>query len=266
MAARLREEHPSLAFFCFSDLWLDHPETLSGLKRIFEACIENAFIPKIFILCGNFSSKGIAQTDGREILRYQENFEALADLIVSYPIIARTAHFVFVPGPLDLTESPSSLYPRKAIFLPAASRLKTRVPNLHLATNPCRILFCGQEIVIFRDDLMARVMRNCVLQRKAASGDILRKYLVQTIVDQCHLAPFTLEIQPTYWDFDHALRLYPMPSTVVLADRYERYELTYEGCHVFNPGSFLGSACGFSTYYPATGRSEPSEIPSSDAD
>jgi DNA polymerase epsilon subunit 2 len=71
LAVRLKEEHPSLAFFCFSDLWLDHPETLNGLRRIFEACIENAFIPKVFILCGNFSSKGIAQINGREILRYQ---------------------------------------------------------------------------------------------------------------------------------------------------------------------------------------------------
>jgi DNA polymerase epsilon subunit 2 len=71
LAVRLREEHPSLAFFCFSDLWLDHPETLDGLRRIFEACIENAFIPKVLILCGNFSSRGIAQTDGREIQRYQ---------------------------------------------------------------------------------------------------------------------------------------------------------------------------------------------------
>jgi DNA polymerase epsilon subunit 2 len=160
-----------------------------------------------------------------------ENFDALADLIASYPIIARTAHFILVPGPLDLTESPSSIYPRKQIFLPPTSRLKTRIPNIHFATNPCRVLFCGQEIVIFRDDLMARVMRNCVLQRKETSGDILRKYvranaqwhenrtdkhvqLVQTIVDQGHLSPFTLEIQPTYWDFDHSLRLYPMPSTV----------------------------------------------------
>jgi DNA polymerase epsilon subunit 2 len=68
---RLKEEHPSLAFFCFSDFWLDQPETLGGLRKIFEACIENAFIPKVFILCGNFSSKGITRADGRDVLRYQ---------------------------------------------------------------------------------------------------------------------------------------------------------------------------------------------------
>lgn len=53
-----------------------------------------------------------------------------------------------------------------------------------------------------------------------------------------------------------------MPSAVVLADKYERYELTYEGCHVFNPGKFVGGIgedgweFEWSMYYPAAGRSE----------
>jgi len=244
-------------------MWLDHPEAMDGLRRVFEACIDNAFVPKVFVLCGNFSSRGVAQNDGRDILRYQDSFDLLADLIAKYPIISRTAHFVLVPGPLDLTESSATIYPRKSIMLPPTARLKSKNLNVHLATNPCRIVFCGQEIVVFRDDIMARIMRNCIMQPHHSFGEELKRSLVQTIVDQGHLSPFTLELQPTYWDFDHSLRLYPMPSTLVLADRYERYELTYEGCHVFNPGSFLGNACGFSTYYPASGRSEPSEIPSS---
>lgn len=55
-----------------------------------------------------------------------------------------------------------------------------------------------------------------------------------------------------------------MPSALVLADKYERYELTYEGCHVFNPGRFVGGSGSeeaggefeWSMWYPATGRSE----------
>jgi hypothetical protein len=43
---------------------------------------------------------------------------------------------------------------------------------------------------------------------------------------------------------------------VILADKYERYDLTYEGCHVFNPGSFVGNSFEWSVYYPATGKSE----------
>jgi len=43
---------------------------------------------------------------------------------------------------------------------------------------------------------------------------------------------------------------------VVLADKYDSYRMTYEGCHVFNPGRFVGRSLGFSTYTPATRESE----------
>ena len=45
---------------------------------------------------------------------------------------------------------------------------------------------------------------------------------------------------------------------VVLADKYEQYQMTYEGCHVFNPGTFVGNAYGFSTYNPSRRESEAS--------
>jgi len=86
--------------------------------------------------------------------------------------------------------------------------------------------------------------------------------LVQTILDQVHLSPLPLTTRPTLWEYDHALRLYPMPTAVILADKYERYELTYEGCHVFNPGRFVGGGGEFEwgMYYPSTGRSERSAL------
>jgi hypothetical protein len=43
---------------------------------------------------------------------------------------------------------------------------------------------------------------------------------------------------------------------VVLADKYDSYRMTYEGCHVFNPGRFMGRSLGFSTYTPASRESE----------
>lgn len=103
--------------------------------------------------------------------------------------------------------------------------------------------------------------------------------LVQTILDQSHLIPLTTQIQPTLCDFDHTLRLYPLPTAVrlqrfyadntglicivhkvVLADKYEKYKLTYSGCHVFNPGSFLAKSFAFSTYSPAETSSEEGAI------
>ena len=64
-------EHTQLTFFVISDLWLDHPRTLVGVRKLFSNCIENNWLPKVFVMCGNFSSKGIAKGSGKGIMGYQ---------------------------------------------------------------------------------------------------------------------------------------------------------------------------------------------------
>ncbi|KAI0375580.1 epsilon DNA polymerase [Pilatotrama ljubarskyi] len=251
---RVQVELADIRFFVLSDVWLDQTETLLGLRKLFDNCMENSFIPKVIVLCGNFTSVGVPQGNGREVRRYQEHFDTLADLIASYPLITRSTHFVMVPGPLDVTLN--SVLPRRPLLSSFVSRLKSRVPNVHFATNPCRIKFFEQEIVIFREDLMSRMLRNLVGVKPDVKNDDLKRYLVQTILDQSHLMPVTTSIQPTLSEYDHALRLYPLPTAVVLADRYDRYQMTYEGCHVFNPGRFVGNAFTFSAYAPARRESE----------
>jgi len=253
-AARIREELPDLHFFFLSDVWLDHPQTLLGLQKIFDNCIENSFVPKLVVLCGNFTSRSISQGNARDVQCYQENFDRLADLIASYPIITRSTHFVLVPGPLDITRN--SILPRRPLLSSFVARMRNKVPKVHFATNPCRIKFFGQEIVIFRENTMAKMLRNTIRVKQDAESEDLRRYLVSSILDQSHLAPFTLNIQPTLSDYDHALRLYPLPTVVVLADKYEKYKMTYSGCHVFNPGSFVGKSFVFSIYRPTEISSE----------
>lgn len=106
---------------------------------------------------------------------HTENFDALADLISSYPAIARYTHFVFVPGPLDITAN--AVLPRRPLLSTFVSRLKSRVPKVHFATNPCRIKFFDQEIVIFREDLMARMLRNLVGVKPDVRNDELKRYV-----------------------------------------------------------------------------------------
>ena len=65
--------------------------------------------------------------------------------------------------------------------------------------------------------------------------------LVGTICDQSHLAPFPLSVRPVAWEYDQALRLFPLPTALILADKYLPYDVTYEDCHVFNPSGFAGS-------------------------
>ncbi|KIX03904.1 uncharacterized protein Z518_07457 [Rhinocladiella mackenziei CBS 650.93] len=61
--------------------------------------------------------------------------------------------------------------------------------------------------------------------------------LIKTLLDQSHLAPFAHSIRPVFWDHAAALSLYPLPSALVLADsEMPLFAITYEGCHVMNPG------------------------------
>ncbi|KAJ7581093.1 DNA polymerase alpha/epsilon subunit B-domain-containing protein [Mycena floridula] len=252
LASRVADELSDMHFFFLSDVWLDDPQTLPGLQKMLDNCIESNFIPKVIVLCGNFTSRSIS--NGRDMARYQENFDALADLLASYPLVVRSTHIILVPGPLDITGSRT--LPQRPILSSFLSRLKSKIPLVQFATNPCRIKFFHQEIVIFREDLMAKMVRNTIGVKPKAGGEELKRFLVQSILDQAHLCPLTVHIQPTLADFDGALRLYPLPSTLILADKYDRYKITYTGCHVFNPGSFVGGSYSFSAYKPAESNSE----------
>lgn len=53
------EEFPDLTVFAISDVRLDDERTMKGLQKMFQSCVDGDFIPKVFVLCGNFSSKNV---------------------------------------------------------------------------------------------------------------------------------------------------------------------------------------------------------------
>ncbi|KAK0615876.1 DNA polymerase alpha/epsilon subunit B-domain-containing protein [Bombardia bombarda] len=75
----------------------------------------------------------------------------------------------------------------------------------------------------------------------AVPYDVLAaRKLVKTLLDQGYLAPFRQATRPVHWDYTSALYLYPLPTAVVLVDTTAPpFCVTYEGCHVMNPGSVL---------------------------
>lgn len=77
----------------------------------------------------------------------------------------------------------------------------------------------------------------------AADNDLhIARKLVKTLLDQGYLAPFPLSVRPVHWDFAGALHLYPLPDALVLLDPETRpFAVTYEGCHVMNPGSLVST-------------------------
>lgn len=70
------------------------------------------------------------------------------------------------------------------------------------------------------------------------------KKLILTLLPQSTLSPFPATVRPVHWDYaTSALSLYPLPHTLVLADAEAKaFALTYEGCHVLNPGRFVTGA------------------------
>jgi DNA polymerase epsilon subunit 2 len=75
----------------------------------------------------------------------------------------------------------------------------------------------------------------------ATSSDIsIARKLVKTILDQGYLSPFPMSTRPVLWDYAGALQLYPLPSALVLTDpEAPAFAVTYEGCHVMNPGALV---------------------------
>lgn len=74
----------------------------------------------------------------------------------------------------------------------------------------------------------------------ALSGSSMARRLVKTILDQGTISPFPLPSRPVLWDHASALQLYPLPTALVLADpEAAPFCMTYEGCHVMNPGRLL---------------------------
>ncbi|KAF2105576.1 DNA polymeras-like protein epsilon subunit B [Lophiotrema nucula] len=61
--------------------------------------------------------------------------------------------------------------------------------------------------------------------------------ITRTLLSQSHLSPFPLSARPLHWDFAHTLNLYPLPTSVVIADsEAPAFVVKYCGCTVMNPG------------------------------
>lgn len=79
------------------------------------------------------------------------------------------------------------------------------------------------------------------MEDETVSSDLhAARKLVKTILDQGYLSPFGMAIRPVLWDYASALQVYPLPTAMVLADtEAPAFCVTYEGCHVMNPGSIV---------------------------
>lgn len=272
----IKVEQNDPAFCVISDVHMDQPRALSqleGLLATFENKSAEEQMP-CFILMGNFMSSSSSSVTNNgsncQPVRQLVNDE-LGVILAKFPNLCRRAHFVLVPGPNDFfAGSQQQVLPWPGLAANNGSTtLQQRAPLTHWGSNPCRIRWAGKEMVIFRYDLQQVLQQQQVLtipqQQKKLQGkeelpgdDIDNHHfqphcrLVKTILDQGHLVP--VSGVPMYWNYHHALQLYPVPDCLVLGGDSSScpkgfYE-TYGGCTVVHPGS-MGSSGSYALYRPA---------------
>uniref|UniRef100_A0A7N8WW56 DNA polymerase epsilon subunit n=1 Tax=Mastacembelus armatus TaxID=205130 RepID=A0A7N8WW56_9TELE len=248
---QLEEDNEDAMFVIVSDVWLDSVEVMDKLNIMFSGYA--AMPPTCFIFCGNFSSTPYGKT---QIKSLKESLKALADAICSYPSIHSSSRFVFVPGPED--PGPATILPRPPLADHITEEFRQRVPFSVFTTNPCRVQYCSQEMVIIREDLVNKMCRNCV--RLPNNNLDIPNHFVKTILSQGHLTPLPLYVSPVFWAYDYSLRVYPVPDVIVFADKYDPFSINNADCLCINPGSFPRSGFTFKVYYPSNRTVEDSKL------
>ncbi|XP_041352782.1 DNA polymerase epsilon subunit 2-like [Gigantopelta aegis] len=247
---QVEEENEDAMIVFLSDVWLDQVKVLEKLKELFRGYSE--FPPTCFVLCGNFTS---APHGNQHTQVLKESFHSLAEIINDFPSLKENSRFVFVPGPRD--PGPATILPRPAIPNSVTEEMQRKVPTAVFTSNPCRIQYCTQEIVVFREDIVTKMCRNCV--KFPSDGDV-PKHFAKSIISQAHLCPLPLHVCPVYWAYDCALRVYPLPDVIVCADKFDPFHTTTIDCTVMNPGSFPRTGFGFKVYFPASREIQDSKI------
>lgn len=260
-------------FVIISDVWLDQPQILERLKVLFDGFNAQGSLPELFILMGPFSSN--PPKDGpRAWSHYQDLFDGFAEFIERIKNV-RQCRFVFVPAASD-PGFVDTLLPRPAIPEPIFDAWKRAKFDYISTSNPCRIIYFSQEIVIFKNEITQKLLKkslnssfNVVIDKDESEPIMTQnaplsepEKAVKACLDQSTLSPFSLSNQtPVLWDSDHSLSLYPIPNALILAERQNCYQISQEDCKCANPGSFPSAEGTFLLYNPAQRRFDLCEIP-----
>ncbi|XP_071517352.1 DNA polymerase epsilon subunit 2 [Panulirus ornatus] len=248
---QVEQENKDAMFVLLSDVWLDKIKVTDKLRTLFAGYAH--FPPTAFIFCGNFLSSCHGANQAFEL---QQALASLGSIISGYPELITNSRFIFVPGPND--PGPGNIFPRPSLPEYVTKEIKKTVPNSIFVNNPCRLLYCTQEIVIFRENIVAKMCRNCIYF--PTSSDEIPSHFAKTLVSQGHLAPLPLHVLPVYWGLDHCLSLHPTPDLIITADKGDAFTTTHNESIIVNPGSFSTTDFSFKVYMPATRQIEDSQI------
>uniref|UniRef100_T1H0P7 DNA polymerase epsilon subunit n=1 Tax=Megaselia scalaris TaxID=36166 RepID=T1H0P7_MEGSC len=230
------------------DVRLDLPIVQEKLRLLFVG-YDNC-PPVAIVLMGPFS---VVEKD---LYKMKTLLTQLGTLTNGCNQLKKETDIVLVPSSDD--PAAANILPRKGLPECLAEGLKKHYPRTILATNPCRLQYCTQQIVVFKMDLLSKFCRNTLHFPDTTNIDY---HFARTLICQGTLTPINPIAIPVHWDFDDCLSLYPLPDLVVIGDTSQSFHTTQRGCTVLNTGSFIKSQFSFKVYVPSTRTIEDSEIP-----
>ncbi|XP_041972014.1 DNA polymerase epsilon subunit 2 [Aricia agestis] len=253
---KLEQDNEDGIIVFLSDVWFDNLKVISKLKTLFSGF--NEFPPIAIVFLGEFLSCPYGYEHSTQLKAALIN---LGDMIYPFTKLRESCKFIFVPGLGD--PAAPNILPRPPIPSIVTKDISNKLGDAVIFTsNPCRIQYCTQEIVVLRQDLVTKMCRNSI--HFPETGDI-PDHITKTLLSQCTLSPLSLGVQPIFWKHADALSLYPIPDLVVIGDQFQPYTRSYQNCQVINPGSFPHTEFSFKVYIPSSRTVEDSEIPNDDS-
>lgn len=136
-----------------SDCWLDDATVVAKLQTLFVGY--NDIAPVAIVLMGPFLRNSSNPWDLKVKLKQLGEFIAN-----NCPVLKKQTDLILVPAASDPVAP--VILPRAALPEVLCADLKQLLPRTILATNPCRLQYCTQQIVVCRADLVTKLCRNTI--------------------------------------------------------------------------------------------------------
>lgn len=157
-----------------ADCWLDDPVVFEKMQTLFVGYNDSP--PVAIIMMGPFFR------NTQDPFQWKNKFHAFGEFIANNcPAIKKETDVVLVPA----LEDPAApvILPRAPLPEQICTNLKRLVPRTVLATNPCRLQYCTQQIVICRADLITKLCRNTIhFPQEGKLEDHVRIALVRSAI------------------------------------------------------------------------------------
>jgi len=213
----------SMSIYTMVNVAVDEPIMMTELKRLVDRLISLEESEQVLlVLMGNFTTGST--------MSLSVALEEICRILKPLP----SNHEVFImSGPND---TPSMCWPIPAIKAPSSFSHELNA-KVHFVSNPCRLHYDNHhEVLLYRQDMIQHHLQNEILSARSSTRETVKSRILHSILSQGHLLPKA----PTYWNYDSALSLYPLPDLILvgLEEGEDCVRSFFEGeCQIVAPGS-----------------------------